>query len=478
MNKPDKNILASTIYLIVIITLISLSSFIKIHNFGEGKLYYSDAALRFHYAEMYSQGTKIPTVDKQVLHPEGLRIRTLIHLTMDWVIGNSHRILFPRIPFTDYVKYFVSIFSSLSILLVFLLGKVIWQKKESGLIAAIFYVIGIASFWRITGNYLREEFALPFIFAALFLFTKAIQSNSRNRHQNLLLIFSGLALAIALISWHLTQFFFTVFIIFLIFFFILNNNQGSRRLQPAKQVTFQDEAQPKGCGYLFSHLWLFLLPILIVGLIWEPISSKYFVFSFPMIMIVWLWLISIIVQEKYRNTILKKTILALSIIPIYIIIIRIFPKYFSEYGHVFETIIAKIIHLGQKPANPALLSFDARSIWMGPFANPGPFSIYFSILVPFILAIIGWLGSINRNFFKRYDYNRLFLSFFIIGFTILYLLVIRLEVFLFFFLAIATGGILNLILEKKRFWRLLLIILIGAFLIESYKTFNFNKKSC
>lgn len=411
--------------------------------------------MRFHYAEMYSQGKKIPVIDKQVLYPEGLRVRTLIHLTMDWVIGNSYRLLFPKIPFTDYVKYFVSIFSSLSVLLVFLLGTAIWQRKGSGLIAAIFYTIGIASFWRITGNYLREEFTLPFIFTALYLFSRSFQNSSKIWQKKLFLILSGVSFAIALISWHLSQFFFTVFVIFLIFYFILNNE--SVKLQ------------------IFKNLWLFLLPILIVGLIWEPISSKYFIFSFPVIMTVWLWLISMITKDKNQNTIIKRTILILSIIPIYIIIMRIFPKYFAEYGHVFETIIAKIIHLGRKPDNPAALSFDARSIWMGPFASPGPFSVFFSMLVPFILAVIGWFGSLNRNFFKRFDFSRLFLSYFVIAFSILYLLVIRLEVFLFFFVAIAIGGNLNLILQRKKAGRLLLVILLCGFVIESYKTLNYGK---
>jgi len=484
-----RNTIITTVYIISINILIGLNSFIKIHNFGDGKLYYSDAALRFHYAEMYSQGKKIPVIDKQVLYPEGLRVRTLIHLTMDWVIGNSYRLLFPKIPFTDYVKYFVNIFSSLSVLLVFLLGTAIWQRKASGLIAAIFYTIGIASFWRITGNYLREEFTLPFIFTALYLFFRTIQNSSKtiklsspsmgedkgegeiklrqtpsptpshqgrgNSSRNFLLFFSGVSFAIALISWHLSQFFFTVFVIFLMFYFILNN-------ESAKIQTFK-------------NLWLFLLPILIAGVIWQPISSKYFVFSFPIIMTVWLWLISIITQEKHRITIVKRTIFALSIIPFYLVIIRLFPKYFAEYGHVFATIIAKIIHLGRKPDNPAALSFDARSIWMGPFASPGPFSILFSMLVPFILAIIGWLGSLNRNFFKRFDYPRLFLSYFIIAFAILYLLVIRLEVFLFFFVAIAIGGNLNLILPRKKTWRLLLTILLCGFVIESYKALNYGK---
>lgn len=451
MKKQKRNIVATFVYICLLVLLIGFNSFIKIHNFGDGKLYYSDAALRFHYAEMYSQGKKIPIVDKQVLYPEGLKVRTLIHLTMDWVIGNSHWLLFPKIPFTDYVKYFVSIFSSLSVLLVFLLSTAIWQKKEIGLISALFYTSGIPSFWRITGNYLRESFALPFIFTAVYLFSLGLRNENKNWQINLLLSLSGLAFAIALISWHLSQFFFSVFAIFLIFYFILNTESTKT----------------------FRNIGFFLVPIIFVGLVWQPISSKYFVLSFPVIMTSWLWLIAMMFKNQSNR--LKKTLLAFILIPVYFIVIKIFPRYFTEYGHVFETVIAKIIHLGQKPANPASLSFDARSIWMGPFASPGPISIVFSMLLPFGLAIIGWISSLTRDFFKRFDYDRLFLSYFIIAFTILYLLIIRLEVFLFFFIAIAIGGNLSLILKKRKLWQLILLLLIGGFLIECYKTMNYQK---
>lgn len=450
MRKIKREIIPNLIYAFSLIILIALNAFIKIYHFGDGRLYYSDAALRFHYAEMFSQGKKIPIVDKQVLYPEGLKVRTLIHLTMDWVIGNSHRLFFAKLPFTDYVKYFVCIFSSFSVLLVFLLGALIWQKKGSGLIAGVFYAIGIPSFWRIAGNYLRESFALPFIFTALYLFSYSLISPSATR-QKLMLFFSGVGFTLSLITWHLSQFFFTVFVGFLICLFILNDNAVK----------------------IFKNLWLFFIPILLAGLTWQPISSKYFILSFPLVMSIWLWLIAILGFKQ--NTYLKRIFLAFGFIPIYFILIRIFPRYFAEYGHVFETIIAKIVNLGHKPANPATLSFDARSIWMGPFASPGPLTIVFSILVPFLLAIIGWLGSLNRNFFKQFDYNRLLISYFIIVFTILYFLVIRLEVFLFFFLAVAIGANLNLIREKKKLRQLLLISLIAGFLIESYKTYNFKQ---
>lgn len=383
---------------------------------------------------MIAEGKKIPVIDKKVHHPEGLKVRSLIHLTEDWVIGQSYRIFikfFPKIIFTDYLKYFVSIFSSLSVIIIFFFATSFWGNRPSGFLSALFYAIGLPSFWRVTGNYLREEFALPFLFLSLYLFWRAMT----NRRSGFFLFFSGLSLTIGLITWHLSQFFFSLFALFLIFLFFLERREDT-----------------------FKSLYLFLLPIIIVGLFWEPLASKYFVFSFPIFTSLWLWLISL------RKGLSK--FLILLPIPLFFFVSFLFPRYFQEYGHVFETIFAKIIYLGKKPADPSSLSFSARSIWMGPFSSPGPLSFAFSLFIPFLLSLIGFLYFLSR---PKAKLNNLFLTFFFIIFTILYLLVIRLEVFLFFFVALAIGG--NWLLIKKRL--VIASLIIGLFL-EGYKVINYQ----
>ncbi|MEO0110423.1 MAG: tetratricopeptide repeat protein [candidate division WOR-3 bacterium] len=385
---------------------------------------------------MISEGKKIPVIDKKIHHPEGLRVRSLIHLTEDWVIGKSYRIFikfFPKVSFTDYLKYFVSIFSSLSVIIIFFFASSFWGNKFSGILSAFFYAIGLPSFWRVTGNYLREEFALPFLFLSLYLFFLGL----KEKRKGALFFLSGLSLTIGLITWHLSQFFFSLFALFLIFLFFFGRE------------IVEDS---------FKYLFFFLIPILIAGLFWEPLASKYFLLSFPVITSLWLGLIS-----------LKKglhKLFALLPLPLFFLFRFLFPRYFQEYAHVFETIFAKIIYLGKKPADPALLSFSARAIWLGPFSSPGPLSFAFSLLIPFLLSLISFLYLLFRPQAKE---NKLFLSFFFILFTILYLLVIRLEVFFFFFVALAIGG--NWLLIKKRWGSAILII---GLLLEGYKVINYQ----
>ncbi len=44
----------------------------------------------------------------------------------------------------------------------------------------------------------------------------------------------------------------------------------------------------------------------------------------------------------------------------------------SDFAHVFELLWAKVRHLGELPADPSTLSFDARIMWQGPFATLPP----------------------------------------------------------------------------------------------------------
>jgi hypothetical protein len=68
----------------------------------------------------------------------------------------------------------------------------------------------------------------------------------------------------------------------------------------------------------------------------------------------------------------------------------------QDYGHVFSFLLAKLSHLGQLPADPERLSFEARLLWQGPFvtASAGEFWIGLGralALVAAVLAFSLWL---------------------------------------------------------------------------------------
>ncbi|MEW6072369.1 MAG: hypothetical protein AB1726_07175 [Planctomycetota bacterium] len=51
----------------------------------------------------------------------------------------------------------------------------------------------------------------------------------------------------------------------------------------------------------------------------------------------------------------------------------------AAYGHVWDVLAAKVVHLGRLPADPDALSFDARLLWQGPFETlrrPGAWRLF------------------------------------------------------------------------------------------------------
>jgi len=188
----------------------------KARVYPEKPLYVSDSAMRYRYAVMASKGEHIPEIDRRLQAPEGLKVRSLLFLFQDKTIGCTYRIfstLSPRVSFDLYLKWFVCIFSSLSVIAVFLVGSSVWRNRVAGLMAAAFYAVSIPGFERVIGHYLREEFALPFIFFSLYFFLASIGHSQDRKIANIHGFFAGVFTFLALSSWHLSGFYFLVLLV-------------------------------------------------------------------------------------------------------------------------------------------------------------------------------------------------------------------------------------------------------------------------
>ena len=402
------------------ISAFTLASMIRIIYFGEPEGFYSDSAIRYRYAEMFSTGRPIPEVDKKILHPEGLKVVELIHLTMDWLVGTSHRFIkgFLKIDLISYIKLFISIFSSLSIIAVFLIAKRYVKEKTPLIILTFLYAVGIAGFWRIIGNYLREEFVLPIYLFAIYAFLRAF------RQINYAFL-SGILFSLALASWHLSQFTYLVFLGYIIIYYLL----------------FADKTE-----LMFRILVRMTIPIIITSFLSPTLSSRLFFISIPMIITYLLILLPILAQRfKIRPQFLLPLLL-IAPLPI------LFLGKIGEYSHVIQLIISKVRFLGSKPDNPNLIPIEARLIWFGPFSSPGPYSLLIAFGLTPILGLIAIPKLINRRPLN------IMILYLMIVYLFCYLLIIRLEIFLFPFLVIAIGILIGEV--KRRLPRYLIILLI------------------
>jgi len=418
---------------IIPVVLFILNVLIKLIHFPMKTEFYSDAALRYRYARIFAEEGQLPDPDKKILHPEGISPWDLIHPTMDAIIGLSYRVL--KIgDFFSYTRVFIILFSSLTVFVFYFFAKYLFRKDLWAWVLTFMYAVGPPAYWRVVGNYLREEFALPFLFlGCLFLF-KALGNRTRGH-----LFLGGSAFGIGLIIWHMSQFFYAVVVVFIVLYTIL---------KPEIELRWHD-------------IVTFFVPVFILSCIWPPLVKKFFILS-PQSFSIYALIFYLILVERFGKK--WQELLVFIVFIVLAIGFNHVIGYAERYGHVFQTIMYKMYFLLQKPSDPYLLPTDARLIWMGPFASPGIVTSVFAFgIYPliFILSLISAKEKTQKPFFYP-------VLFFVIIFFILYLLIVRLQVFFFFFLILGIG----FLFYSKKKWILILFLVVGS--LDVYKGLTFS----
>lgn len=174
-------------------------------------LFSTECALRFSYAKLVSENKPIPLIDYKAQYPEGLDVRARNPVLMEYTVGSLYRLLGLRMPFIDFVKLFLPLWASFSILAVYFLVKEFSRHALAGLTAAFFYAVSPSAIVRATGwEFLHETFALTLLFFHILFFVKALRQKPV-----FFTFFSGIFLFFALASWDISQFYFFIFMIFI-----------------------------------------------------------------------------------------------------------------------------------------------------------------------------------------------------------------------------------------------------------------------
>lgn len=403
---------------------------VRVHNYPDHALFHSDAALRYRYAEMVGHGRPVPVVDSLVQAPEGLRVRALDFILEDVVAGNGYRLatrFAPTLEFPVYLKWFVCLFSSLMVLIVYLLGSAVWQNRGAGLLSAAFYAVALPGFERVLGNYLREEFTLPFIFLSLYCFVRALAERPGSRRAHVAGAGAGVFVFLALSSWHLSSFYLLCFMV-------------AVGLALFWTADFEPVVLPLRYVVAFTVL---------AGLVNEPLRGKAFLISPP----VMLGACLLIVAASYRRFgFNRRTAAALAVVltGLSVGLTMLLSARLGQFGHVYSLVLAKLRFLGVKPANPELLPIQARLLWLGPFQSPSLASFLQGFAVVSLAALYPLLQLATRAWRRLADRAEILVLLFAPGFLLLYLLIRRLEVFAIVFVALLLGGSLVLVARRQR----------------------------
>lgn len=450
---------------IILLTLVLLTVWFKLYYFNENTgfknsdgsfLFRVESAMRYHYARIAAEGREIPKVDYNAQYPEGLKVHERIKLTTEYISGLIYRFAPINMPFYLYIIYFMFIVSSISLLAVYLITSKICDKFYACIISVLFYAAAFPSYARtVVGGFVEEDFALPFIFLSFVLFFLSVENPKKKVYSFL----TGLFLFIPITSWHLTQFYFTLFLMFVVFQFFFRFKENENIIIPFLYVTgfniFGGLFVPtlKAESYLFSYNMLISYSLIIAWII-----NKYL---------------------KKERTAVFAVFCALVVVFAVLFALSKGVKHSSEYNHVYSLVLNKIKYMGAKPDDSKSMPFDAKVFWQAGFATPGKKNMEASFGGIIAVSIFGIMAALIKFFRRKTSIAEEGLLYFLLAFIPLYLLFERLYVFLLFFIAPFASQLINLKLKINKNINTMIIccLFIGGISFQIYKGLTYDIKN-
>ena len=416
-------------------SLFKVQQFRQLPNFDPGDdtaLFWTESAFQYRYAKIIADGGTIPGTDTAAQYPEGARPHKEFTLCMEYVSGHAYRLFFRNsaaVPFHLFLIFFISFYSSLTLLAVYLLSRTLWESPGGGLLSVVFYLAARISWARTVTGFNYEDFALPLIFLSLALFIKAVKRGAGGGGRALYSLFSTLLLLAALSSWHFSRFYFLVFSSVLAAAFLTRDDCGERLQVPVAALL------------LITALGSSFVPVL---------RATGLVLSLPMLLLSAL-LASSVLRNKFALPRSKTILLFSSLLLLLAGCSHLFlTKDAGEYSHVYSLFLYKLRYLLAKPENPLLLPFDTRVLWIEEFNSPAlrDWFAYLSILLPLGLtpALYGIYETREKQCRAAFLFCGLAVSFFFLSFFAM-----RLLSFSAVFLAVYMGKYPEL-LERAAAW--------------------------
>ena len=393
---------------------------------------------------IYDHGS-LPKVNRELEYPHGVDNWKTYTIGSEYVYAAFCKILPNSIPLRERIRWIESTWFCLGIPLMILWVGLWWRSVAGALFAGAYYAVPLASVIRSTGQEVsRENFALPILLCHLALDMAASKAKGRGAFWAYA-IGSGVSLGLAMMSWDLIQFYAALWILFSGVRLVRGELRGgSREAKLWRTQYFCLAVASLLHPYLFAHRLIFS-PVMLAGI-------GVFVGTF-------------IVTSRSPG--LKRRWAAGAVVALVVVGGWIGVSAFSEhYGHFGELLAAKIVHLNQKPADPALLTFNQRIMWV-PALHSANKALTFELFPATIglASLAGLVLLLQRRF--RSDSRFVQLIFFCAFAVGAYYLFVRFHVFLALFLAALLGSSAAWASTFEKWQQLVLMIMLcGGIVME------------
>ncbi len=299
-----------------------------------------ESALQFRNVQAIYEGGGLPARDPMIQYPEGIDVFRTDTVLAEYVYAAFARLLPSSIPLEHRVRWILIAWFCLSIPLMAWWVAAWTRSRSAGAVAGLFYAVALSSVIRSTGiEVSRENYAIPFLLAHLAMNAWALRRADGPRF-HCWALGSALCLGMALATWDMIQFYVILWAVVLLVRAVrgrLDHDSSARFLWGSQAVALilVGLLSP----YHRAHGWLLAPPLLIVyGVLLQGALTR------------------------LRPTPVSVRILV-ALAPL-ALLTAIPHSYGESYGHFTELLVAKIRFLNNKPADPSLLTFNQRIMWV------------------------------------------------------------------------------------------------------------------
>lgn len=413
-----------------------------------------ESALYYRRVAQVFEGGRIPERDADLQYPEGVVAAETDTLGSEYVYAALARLFPGSMPLAARLRWIEVAWFCLGIP-----WMALWIRWRSGswaggLTAAGFYALALSSVIRSTGQeLLHENFALPWLLAHLAFEALSVRAATRFTRLGAILL-SAVSLALALVSWDLVQFYVLLWMLAAAFR-LLGGRNG-----PAGRWAWVGWALPFGA-------------LLLAGT-WNPYLRAHGFLGSPALLLGY----GIALAGAARPRSAPPGRAALATVALLLAPALAFSwagAYRQSYGHFLDLLAAKLICLNRKPADPALLSFDARILWV-PGLNSATWALasgLFPVMLPLTLFSVALL-FLKKAF--RSDPGLARHVFFFSASLAAFVFFVRFHVLVAVFAAGALGLAVASLGEGRRWYRWLGVLFLAGMGAEAAHTLDLPER--
>jgi len=408
-----------------------------------------ESALHYRRVKMYYDRGFLPEIDEAIQYPEGIKIREIDSISSEPIVARLAGLFPDSVPFPNRIRWIEAAWFCLSIPLMAWAIRLWTGTWIPGLAAAFLYAVSLSAVLRTTGQEIsRENFAFPWLLASCVAAAGYYRSDGPRPW--IWLIGFALVSSFTLIGWDMMQ-----YMVGLVALGVMIHAL-SRGRQIDKKIV---------------HLYVAL--IVSIGL--TGIMHPYYRFHGLLLSPLYVWLLSVGAGSWYlmhqaeeissanrhvwATPSGKRALLLMVLPPLLLMLIGLTGAYGASYAHFAELLVAKIRHFNDKPADPGLMTYYQRIMWVPSLHSATweltkwhfPFSLWLSCA----FGIAAWFISRKRSDpFIRFWILVLVVS------LLAFVFFVRFHVFVALAISMLAGWMCSRLACEARFSRIVIVSLV------------------